>query len=96
MPQRVKTGDICKRSDSRREGFPDGSEAKNLPASAGDTRDAGSTPASGRSPAEEMATGSSTLVWEISWTEEPGELQSMESQRAGHDRACIVKWPEST
>ena len=28
---------------------------------------------------------SSTLVWEIPWTEEPGQLQSMESQRVGYD-----------
>ena len=34
-----------------------------------------------------MATHSSILVWEISRTEEPGRLQSMRSQRAGHDRA---------
>ena len=33
-----------------------------------------------------MATHSSTLAWEIPWTEEPGGLQSMGSQRAGHDR----------
>ena len=32
---------------------------------------------------EEMATHSSILAWEIPWTEEPGELQSMESQRVG-------------
>ena len=31
-----------------------------------------------------MATHSSTLAWEISWTEEPGRLQSMGSQRVGH------------
>ena len=34
---------------------------------------------------EEMATHSSILAWKIPWTEEPGELQSMESQRTGHD-----------
>ena len=34
---------------------------------------------------EEMATHSSTLAWEIPWTEEPGSLQSMGSQRVGHD-----------
>jgi len=28
---------------------------------------------------------SSTLVWEIQWTEEPGRLQSMGSWRVGHD-----------
>ena len=32
-----------------------------------------------------MATHSSTLAWEISWTEEPGRLQSMELLRVGHD-----------
>ena len=34
---------------------------------------------------EEMATHSSTLAWKIPWTEEPGRLQSMGSQRVGHD-----------
>ena len=32
---------------------------------------------------EEMATHSSILAWEILWTEEPGMLQSMGSQRVG-------------
>ena len=32
----------------------------------------------------EMATHSGILVWEIPWTEEPGGLQSMGSQRVGH------------
>ena len=32
----------------------------------------------------EMATHSSILVWEIPWTEEPGGLQSVGSQRVGH------------
>ena len=32
-----------------------------------------------------MATHSSILAWRISWTEEPGGLQSMGSQRVGHD-----------
>ena len=31
---------------------------------------------------EEMATHSSILAWEIPWTEEPGRLQSMESQKS--------------
>ena len=31
------------------------------------------------------ATHSSILVWRIPWTEEPGSLQPMESQRVGHD-----------
>ena len=34
---------------------------------------------------EEMATHSSILAWRIPWTEEPGRLQSMGSQRVGHD-----------
>ena len=32
-----------------------------------------------------MAIHSSILAWEIPWTEEPGELQSMRSQRIRHD-----------
>ena len=34
---------------------------------------------------KEMATHSSIFAGKISWTEEPGELQSMGSQRVGHD-----------
>ena len=34
---------------------------------------------------KEMATYSSILVWKIPWTEEPGGLQSMGTQRVGHD-----------
>ena len=34
---------------------------------------------------KEMATHSSILAWEIPWMEEPGELQSMGSQRLKHD-----------
>ena len=34
---------------------------------------------------KEMATHSSTLAWKIAWTEEPDRLQSMGSQRVGHD-----------
>ena len=34
---------------------------------------------------KEMATHSSTLAWKIPWTEKPGRLQSMGSQRVGHD-----------
>ena len=40
----------------------------------------------GEDPLEkEMATHSSILAWRIPWTEKPGELQSLESQRVGHD-----------
>ena len=34
---------------------------------------------------KEMATHSSILAWRIPWTEEPGGLQSMGSQRVGHN-----------
>ena len=34
---------------------------------------------------KEMATHSSTPAWKIPWTEEPGRLQSMGSQRVRHD-----------
>ena len=34
---------------------------------------------------KEMATHSSMLAWRIPWTEEPGGLQSMGSQKVGHD-----------
>ena len=34
---------------------------------------------------EEMATHSRIRAWKIPWTEEPGGLQSMGSQRVGHD-----------
>ena len=34
---------------------------------------------------KEMAIHSRTIAWKIPWTEEPGRLQSMGSQRVGHD-----------
>ena len=34
---------------------------------------------------KETATHSSILAWKIPWTEEPGRIQSMGSQRVGHD-----------
>ena len=34
---------------------------------------------------KEMTTHSSIPIWRIQWTEEPGGLQSMRSQRVGHD-----------
>ena len=60
-------------------GFPGGSVAKNLPANAGE---AGSIPGLGRSLEQEMATCSSNLAWKIPWTEEPGRLQPMGSQKS--------------
>ena len=49
---------------------------KNLAANTGDIRDV----------EKKMATQSSILSWRIPWTEEPGGLQSMGSQRVGHNR----------
>ena len=52
---------------------------KSLPASTGDV---GLIPGLGRSPGLEMASHSSILAWEILGTEEPGGLQSVESQKS--------------
>ena len=41
---------------------------------------------------EEMATLSSILAWKTPWTEEPCGLQSMESQRVGHNRSSLALW----
>ena len=59
------------------QGFPGGAVVKNPPPNAGDERDAGSVPGSGRSLEEEIETHSSILAWKIPGTEEPGRLQSM-------------------
>ena len=57
---------------------------KNLPASAGDLRDAGSIP--GSDPLEKgMTIHSNILAWRIQWTEKPDGLQSTGLQRVGHD-----------
>ena len=53
-------------------------------AHAGDIRDAGLIPGSGRSPGEGMATHSSILAWRIPQTEELDGLQSIGSQRGRH------------
>ena len=41
-------------------------------------------------PEKAMATHSSTLAWKIPWTEDPGRLQFMGSQRVGHDRVTSL------
>ena len=48
------------------------------------TGDLGLIPGSGRSPGNGTATHSSILAWRIPWTQEPGGLQSMGSQRVRH------------
>ena len=57
---------------------------KTLPADAGDAGDVGSLRQ--EDPLEEeMAPHSNILAWRIPWEEEPGGLQSIGSQRIGHD-----------
>ena len=58
---------------------------KNLPTSAGDVRDTGLSLGREDPPEMGMATHSSILAWRIPWTEETGKLQSLGSQRVGHD-----------
>ena len=58
---------------------------KNPPASAGDIRNMGLIPGSGRFMEEAMATHFSILAWRIPWTEETGGSQSMGSQRVSVD-----------
>ena len=65
--------------------FPVAQSKKNPLANEEDAGDSDSVPESGRSLEEEMATRSSLLAWRIPWTEEPGGLWSIESQRVGHD-----------
>ena len=68
--------------------FRDGSVVKNPAANAGDTGDMGLIPGSKRSPGGGHGNPSSVLAWRTPWVEEPGGLQSMGSQRVGHDRAA--------
>ena len=58
---------------------------KNPPASAEDVRDPGSIPGSGRSPGEGNGNPLQYYCLENPMDEEPGGLQSMGSQRVGHD-----------
>ena len=58
---------------------------KNLPPSAGDVRNMALIPGMGRSLEEGMVTYYSVLACRIPWTEEPGRVCSMGSQRVGDD-----------
>ena len=58
---------------------------KNSPVNAGNLRDVGSIPESGRSPGGEHGNLLQYLAWRIPWAEEPGGLQSMGSHRVGQD-----------
>ena len=59
--------------------FPGGAVVKNLPANAGDAKDAGLIPGSRRSPGVGNGTLSSVFAWKILWTKEPEGLQPMGS-----------------
>ena len=61
---------------------PGGSDSKESVCNAGNP---GPILGSGRSLEKGMGVHSSILAWRIPWTKEPGGLQSMELQRAGHD-----------
>ena len=65
-------------------GFPDGSDDKESACNVGDP---GSIPGLGRSPGEGHGIELQYSCLENPWTEESGRLQSMESQRVGHDWA---------
>ena len=70
---------------------------KNPPANAGDTRDVASTPGLGRYP--EVVYGNPlqySCLGRIPWTEEPGRLQSMGSERVELSDRCALtgsSWP---
>ena len=79
--------------------FPGGSVGKESTCNAGDL---GLIPGSGRSPGEGSCLEDSMyscledfsiLAWKIPWTEEPGRLQSMGSQRLRHDLATKPPQP---
>ena len=66
-------------------GFPSGSAVKNLPA-VQELQETQIQSLVREDPLEkEKATHSGTLVWKIPWTEKPGRLQSIGSQRIRHD-----------
>ena len=66
-------------------GFLGGSVGKETAYNAGDAGDMNSVPGSGRSLEEGMAAHSSILAWRTPRTEEPGGLQSIESQAVRDD-----------
>jgi len=64
---------------------------KNLSTNARDIRDVSSISGSGRPPEGGTATHSSILAWRIPWTEEPGQLWFIESQRVRHDWSDLTQ-----
>ena len=66
-------------------GFPGGTAVKNPPANAEDTGDLGAISGMERSPRRENGNPFQYSCLRIPWTEKHGRLQSLRSQRAGHD-----------
>ena len=64
---------------------------KNQTANAGDTETRVQSLGQEDPLEEDTATHSSILAWRIPWTEEPGRLQSMGSQRVGHDWSDLAR-----
>ena len=81
MHMQSKVKEICDAECA----FQVGLVVKNLPADAGDVRDKVRSLGRGDPLEEGMATTPVFLPGESPWTEEPGGLQSIGSQRAGHD-----------
>ena len=82
--RRVTRSDQCLRRTGGPGGLPWGLSGRNPPAKAGDM---GLIPGSGRSPGDGNGHPLQYSSWRIPWTEEPGGLQSMGSQRVEHDLA---------
>ena len=70
-------------------GFPSRAVVKNLPANAGDARDAGYILGQEDPQRRKWQAAPVLLAWKIAQTEQPGGLQSMGSQRVGRD--CVHK-----
>ena len=88
----IKWAQVCKETlqiniCTHHRGLPWWLSGKESACSAGHAGDTSSTPEEGEPLEGEMATHSSSLAWETAWTEEPGGLQSMESQRVRLDSA---------
>ena len=73
------------------EGFPSGSVVKTTPAMQDPQEMRAQSLGQEAALEEKMALHSSILAWRIPWTEEPGRLQSVGSQRGGHDWSNLAQ-----
>ena len=90
MEKKKKTASI------RRMDFPGSSMEKKPPANAGDLQETWVQSLDWEDSLEqEMATHSGILAWKIPWTEKPGRLQSVGSQRVEHDRVTSLSFTSS-